>query len=124
MPDSGTFLTVSQYQIYLVTNNISSESEAGEGQIIPEFVLKSKTSQDRPHGSSVGYGAWYLKPKTWNNFYESKSKKKKQNSDSKLSKLNKQTKGTPQNATAKAFDQFIRDNKMYTKSKTIKEILN
>ena len=112
-----------KYQIYLIFNNISSESEAKECQTIPDFVLKSENSEHRFPCSSVGYGAWYLKPKTWNNFYE-ESKKKKQNSDSKLFKLNKQTKGSPLNATAKAFDQFIRDNEMYTKSRTIKEILH
>ena len=34
-----------------------------------------------------------------------------------------QSKETPMNATAKAFDQFIRDNDLYTNSRIIKEIL-
>ena len=104
-------------------HDLSSESDASECQTIPEFVLRSRRSQAKSHCSSEGYGAWYLKPKTWNNFYE-ESKKKKQNSDSQLSEISKQAKGTPLNATAKAFDQFIRDNKLYTKSRIIKEILH
>ena len=99
-----------------------SEVNAGEGQPIPGFVLNSIKSQDGSSRSAAGYGAWYLKPKKWNDFYEGCRKKK--SSDSTPSKNNKLLKKTPLNATAKAFDQFIKDNKVYTNSRTIKEILH
>ena len=99
-----------------------SEVNAGESQPIPSgFVFNSIKSQDGASRSGAGYGAWYLKPKKWNDFYEGCRKKK--SLDSTRSKNYKQLKKIPLNATAKAFDQYIRDNELYTNSRTIKEIL-
>ena len=100
-----------------------SEVNAGESQPIPAgFVLNSIKSQEGASRSGAGYGAWYLKPKKWNDFYEGCRKKK--SLDSTSSRNYKQLKKTPLNATAKAFDQYIRDNELYTNSRTIKEILH
>ena len=82
---------------------------------------KSNDLQESTTSNSTGYGAWYLKPKSWNDFYES-CRKKRKNTESTKHKVKQQMK-TTLNATAKAFDQFIKDNKTYTKTKTFIEIL-
>ena len=105
----------------------SSSSEINTGDCqgkdkTTEFALNSRKSQDNfSKRRSSDYGAWYLKPKKCNDFYEGSKKKKKIISDTQITK---QSKECPLNATARAFDQFIKDNKLYKESCIIKEILH
>ena len=110
---------------YYFKSSSSSEINTGDCQgqdKTTEFTLNTRESRENaPKRRSSDYGAWYLKPKKWNDFYEG-SKKKKSISDD--TQIIKQPKEYPLNATARAFDQFIKDNKLYKESCTIKEILH
>ena len=105
---------------------VTSPTNTKDRKRKPGAKKRRRLTSSKEKLTPANYGAWYLEPKSWNKFYQNHY-----GSQTKIVPTRKLKNYPPKgaagempSATKKAFQNFLRDSKHYSKTKILSEILD